>query len=400
MSEVSLHPARLGPRDVLRVGAVGLRTRPVRVFLSALGIAIGIATMVAVVGISTSSKADLMAKLDRLGTDMLTVEAGAPLHGGGGAPKLPKEAAAMVSRIGPVHKVSAIALLKDTTIRRSELVPAERNGGINVMAADPELLGAVSGGMAHGRWFTSATAAYPTVVLGASAATRLGASPGELVWIGEDRFTVIGVMQPLELAVDLDTAALVGWKAAQRRLGFDGHPTRLYERSDDQAVASVRAVLTRTVNPQAPETVRVSRPSDALTAKEAAAGSLTGLMLGLGAVALLVGGVGVANTMVISVLERRQEIGLRRSMGATRGQIRIQFLTEALLLSGLGGAVGALLGALATFGFAAVQSWPAVVPAWALGGGLGATVVIGMIAGLYPAVQASRLSPTEALSSS
>ncbi|MGW1077658.1 ABC transporter permease [Streptomyces sp. NPDC002537] len=400
MSDVSLHPARLSPRDVLRVGAVGLRTRPVRVFLSALGIAIGIATMVAVVGISTSSKADLMAKLDRLGTDMLTVEAGAPLNGGDGAPKLPKEAAAMVARIGPVHKVSAIALLKDTTIRRNELVPAERNGGINVMAADPDLLDAVSGGMARGRWFTSATAAYPTVVLGASAATRLGASPGELVRIGEDRFTVIGVMRPLELAVDLDTAALVGWEAAEKRLGFDGHPTRLYERSDDGAVASVRAVLTRTVNPQAPETVQVSRPSDALTAKEAASGSLTGLMLGLGAVALLVGGVGVANTMVISVLERRQEIGLRRSMGATRGQIRIQFLTEALLLSGLGGAAGALLGALATFGFAAVQGWPAVVPAWALGGGLGATVVIGMVAGLYPAVQASRLSPTEALGSS
>ncbi|WP_411130284.1 ABC transporter permease [Streptomyces sp. x-19] len=400
MSDVSLHPARLGARDVLRVGAVGLRTRPVRVFLSALGIAIGIATMVAVVGISTSSKADLMTKLARLGTDMLTVEAGAPLDGGDGAPKLPKEAVEMVSRIGPVHKVSAIALLKDTTIRRNELVPAERNGGINVMAADLDLLGAVSGGMARGRWLTSATAAYPTVVLGASTATRLGASPGELVWIGEDRFTVIGVMQPLELSVDLDTAAFVGWEAAEKRLGFDGHPTRLYERSNDEAVASVRAVLTRTVNPQAPETVQVSRPSDALTAKEAASGSLTGLMLGLGAVALLVGGVGVANTMVISVLERRQEIGLRRSMGATRGQIRIQFLTEALLLSGLGGVAGALLGALATFGFAAVQGWPTVVPAWALGGGLGATVVIGMVAGLYPAVQASRLSPTEALSSS
>ncbi|MFD3944894.1 ABC transporter permease [Streptomyces sp. NPDC058579] len=399
MSGVSLRPARLSPRDVLRVGAVGLRTRPMRVFLSALGIALGIATMVAVVGISTSSKADLMAKLDHLGTDMLTIEAGAALNGEGGTPKLPKEAVAMVSRIGPVHQVSALALLKDTTVRRSPLVPAERNGGINVMAADTALLSAVSGSMAHGRWFTSATAAYPTVVLGGVAAARLGAQPGELVWIGEDRFTVIGVMEPVALAVDLDTAALVGWQAAERRLEFDGHPTRLYERSSDQAVASVRAVLTRTVNPQAPETVQVSRPSDALTAKAAASGSLTSLMLGLGAVALLVGGVGVANTMVISVLERRQEIGLRRSIGATRGQICIQFLTEALLLSGLGGVVGGLLGVLGTFGFATAQGWQVVVPPWALGGGLGSTVVIGMAAGLYPAVRASQLSPTEALGS-
>ncbi|PCG87072.1 ABC transporter permease [Streptomyces sp. WZ.A104] len=399
MSDVALRPARLSPADVLRVGAVGLSTRPMRVFLSALGIAIGIATMVAVVGISNSSKADLMVKLDHLGTDMLTVEAGAALDGGDETPKLPKGAVAMVSRIGPVHQVSALALLKDATVRRTQLVPAERNGGINVMAADPALLGAVSGGMAHGRWFTRATLAYPTVVLGHLAAERLAAKPGELVWIGEDRFTVIGVLEPVELAADLDTAALVGWQAAQKRLGFDGHPTRLYERSSDAAVASIRGVLSRTVNPQAPETVQVSRPSDALTAKAAASGSLTSLMLGLGAVALLVGGVGVANTMIISVLERRQEIGLRRSIGATRGQIRIQFLTEALLLSGLGGVIGALLGALGTFGFATAKGWQVVVPPWAVGGGLGSTVVIGMIAGLYPAVRASRLCPTEALGS-
>jgi putative ABC transport system permease protein len=146
--------------------------------------------------------------------------------------------------------------------------------------------------------------------------------------------------------------------------------------------------------------VKVSRPSDALAAQRATNATFTALLLGLGAVALLVGGIGVANTMVISVLERRAEIGLRRSLGATKGQVRTQFVTESLLLSLLGGAAGVLLGYLVTGLYATTQSWPTVVPLWALAGGVGATVVIGAIAGLYPAIRAARLAPTEALASS
>ncbi len=142
----------------------------------------------------------------------------------------------------------------------------------------------------------------------------------------------------------------------------------------------------------------MSRPSDALAAQQAADETFTGLLLGLGAVALLVGGVGVANTMVISVLERRPEIGLRRSLGATRGQIRVQFLAESLLLSVLGGVTGVLLGLGVTALYASTQGWPTVVPLWAAGGGLLATLLIGAVAGLYPAMRAARLSPTEALS--
>jgi putative ABC transport system permease protein len=195
----------------------------------------------------------------------------------------------------------------------------------------------------------------------------------------------------------LDTAALIGWPAAESYVDFDGSPTTVYTRAADSAVEAVAAVLGATANPEAPDEVDVSRPSDALAARQATDQAFTGLLLGLGAVALLVGGVGVANTMVISVLERRAEIGLRRSLGATRGQIRLQFVAESLLLSALGGVGGALLGIAVTGGYAATQSWPTVVPAWALFGGLGTTVVIGALAGLYPAIRASRLSPTEAL---
>ncbi|WP_242906665.1 ABC transporter permease [Actinomadura terrae] len=390
-----MRPARLGPGDVLRVGLGGLRARPARVVMSALGIAIGIATMVAVIGISSSSKAELLRRLDRFGTNLLRAEPGDTLFGD--AAELPEAAPEMVRRIGPVTAVGATGAT-DATARRSDRVPEEVTQGIAVQAATPALLGTLGARTAAGRWLDAATGRYPGVVLGSEAARRLGLDrPGDQVWIGGRRFTVLGVLAPVELAPEIDRSALVGWDAARRHLGFGGHPTTVYERSADASVGDVRAVLARTIDPEHPEQVKVSRPSDALAAKAAAAGAFTGLLLGLGAVALLVGGVGVANTMVISVLERRREIGLRRSLGATRGQVRVQFLAESLLLSACGGAVGVVLGTGVTAGCALAKGWPPVVPVWALGGALAATLAIGTAAGLYPAARAARLSPTAAL---
>ncbi|MFE6775698.1 ABC transporter permease [Streptomyces sp. NPDC057702] len=390
-----LGPARLSVGDVLRVGAVGLRARRARVVLSALGIAIGIATMVAVVGLSESSRADLMAQLDRLGTNLLTAEAGEDALGR--EVKLPRSAVAMVERIGPVQRATATANV-DARIRRSDVVPEERTAGVTAQAARLDLLATLGGEVDRGSWLTRAGERLPTTVLGAVAADRLGITrTGESIMMDDTRVVVVGILRPIELVPTLDRVALVGYPAAERYFGFDGHPTTVFERSTDASVEDVRAVLARTINPGNEGVVKVSRPSDALAAKAATDEGLTTLMLGLGAVALLVGGVGVANTMVISVLERRQEIGLRRSLGATRGAIRLQFLTESLLLSALGGAAGAVLGAAATLGFARFQGWTAVVPLWSLAGGVAATVVIGVVAGLYPAVRASRLHPTVAL---
>ncbi len=393
-----LVPARMRPRDVVRVGGVGLRTRPLRAFLSALGIAIGIAAMTAVVGISSSSRAELDRTLAALGTNLLTVSPGSTLFGE--EAQLPTEAVAMVGRIGPVTQVAATGQLSEAKVYRSDRIPAAETGGIATRAAGLELLDTVGATVADGTWLNAATARYPAVVLGARAAERLGlgaAGPDVQVSIGGRWFTVVGILAPVPLAPELDLSALLGWQAAAAYLGFDGHPTTVYTRSADEAVSAVRGVLAATANPEAPNEVEVSRPSDALAARQATDEAFTGLLLGLGAVALLVGGVGVANTMVISVLERRAEIGLRRSLGATRGQVRVQFLAESLLLSALGGVGGVLLGILVTAGYALSQSWPTVVPAWVLAGGVGATLVIGALAGLYPAVRASRLSPTEAL---
>ncbi|MFF9572461.1 ABC transporter permease [Streptomyces sp. NPDC014685] len=390
-----LRPSRLSPRDVLRVGAAGLRARRARVVLSALGIAIGIATMVAVVGLSESSRADLMARLDRLGTNLLTAEAGK--NAMGDEVKLPKSAVAMVERIGPVQHATATADI-DVRIRRSDVVPEERTAGVTAQAVRRDLLSALGGEVHEGGWLDPAGERLPTTVLGAVAADRLGITRvGETIMMNGTRVAVVGILEPLELVPNLDRVAMVGFPAAERYFGFDGHPTTVFERSTDASVEDVRAILARTISPGEEAGIKVSRPSDALAAKAATDEGLTNLMLGLGAVALLVGGVGVANTMVISVLERRQEIGLRRALGATRGAIRLQFLTESLLLSALGGVTGALLGAAATYGFARFQGWTAVVPPQSLAGGLAATLLIGVVAGLYPAIRASRLHPTVAL---
>ncbi|HVK26269.1 MAG TPA: FtsX-like permease family protein [Actinokineospora sp.] len=393
-----LAPSRLRPRDVLRVGGSGLRTRPVRVVLSALGIAIGIAAMTAVVGISASSWARLDARLAALGTNLLTVGPGQSMFGD--ASTLPAESVSMISRIGPVTRVAATGKVPGAKVYRNDKIPKGQSGGISVQAANLDLPATVGAAQAAGIWLNAATERYPAVVLGADAAERLGisaAGPDVQVLLGGQWFTVVGILDKVALAPELDSAALVGWPAAQTYLDFDGLPTTVYTRARDAQVDAVRAVLAATANPKAPNEVNVSRPSDALAAREAADKAFTGLLLGLGAVALLVGGVGVANTMVISVLERRGEIGLRRALGATRPQILVQFLTESLLLSALGGVGGVLLGLTVTTAYARSQDWPTVVPAWATGGGVLATLVIGAIAGLYPAVRAARLAPTAAL---
>jgi putative ABC transport system permease protein len=391
-------PGRLNTRDLLRLAAYGLRARPLRAVLSALGIAIGIAAMVAVVGTSASSRAKLDRQLAALGTNLLTVTPGQTLFGEKAT--LPDRSVAMIGRIGSVRSVTAIGQIPSARVYRTSKIPAPESGGIGTYAVRTGLLRTVGGRVASGTWLNAATARYPAVVLGAATAEHLGittATPNMQIWLGGRYFTIVGILHPVPLAPDLDLGALIGWPAAQRYLGLDPDITTIYTRTDPDAVEAVRALLARTTNPAQPNEADVSRPSDALAAQAAAKTTFTGLLLGLGAIALLVGGIGVANTMVISVLERRAEIGLRRSLGATRAHVRTQFLSESLLLSAIGGGAGILLGSAATAGYAALQHWPTVVPTWVMAGAVTATLIIGGAAGLYPAIRAARIAPTEAL---
>lgn len=390
-----LQPSKLHIADIGRTAAVGLRSRMLRAVLSAVGIAIGIAAMVAVLGLSDSSKSELLATLDRLGTNLIQVQAGTGIGLGSG--ELPDTAAAMVSRIGPVDETAAVAPV-DANVYRTDLMPEDRTNGLTVQAVDLTLLDSLAGTVADGRWHDEASAAFPTVVLGSVAAERLGVDEaGGKVWLGDQWFAVIGILDEFELSPDLDRAALVGFDAAEEYLDSDGVASIIYVRTDPEYTDDVMGVLAATVNPVNPEEVEVSRPTDALEARDAADDTLTALFLGLGAVALFVGGVGIANVMVISVLERRAEIGLRRAIGATKGHIAVQFLGEALLLSILGGLAGVALGYGITAAWSAYRDWDVLVPQIAIAGGLGAALLIGSLAGFYPAIRASRMSPTEAL---
>jgi putative ABC transport system permease protein len=391
-------PSRLRAGDVLAVGSVGLRSRRLRAGLSALGIAIGIASMVAVLGISASSQADLLATIDRLGTNLLSVEPGRSFFGE--QAELPQTAQARLASRPGVQSTAATYTVAGATVRRSALIDENNTSGIAVLATDRRLPSALRTTMASGRFLTAAEARYPTVVLGSIAARRLGipdlqATPQ--VYIGDRYYTVIGILDDVPLDSSVDRAALVGLPVAQRLFDTDANPSKIYLRVDDGSLTAVRDLVAATANPESPEETDVSRPSDALAAKAAAESAFTSLLVGLGAVALLVGGVGIANVMVISVLERRSEIGLRRALGATRRHITAQFLTESLLLGAMGGIAGAALGAAVTAIYATTQGQPAVVPVLVLGGGLGAAVAIGAVAGLYPSLRAARLSPTEAL---
>jgi putative ABC transport system permease protein len=398
MSVAAITPSCLRPGDVLPVGSIGLRTRKLRAALSALGVAIGIASMVAVLGISASSKADLLATLDRLGTNLLAVMPGQSFFGE--AATLPTSAPKMIARIGDVEAASAVEDLPELSVRRSSYIDRDITNAISVGATTPGLLPTVGASLRDGSFLGAATTRYPTVVLGAMAAIRLGidrVGNGVQVWIGDRWFTVVGIMNPVALAPELDSYALVGLPYAKERLGADGSASLVYVRTDPDQVERVQSLLGPTASPEHPEEVDVSRPSDALEARAAAKTAFTSLFLGLGAVALLVGGLGIANVTVVSVLERRSEIGLRRALGATRRHIALQFLTESVLLGAMGGAAGVVIGALVTAAYAENRGWAVIVPAWAVAGAMGAAVVIGALAGLYPAVRGARVSPTTAL---
>jgi putative ABC transport system permease protein len=398
MSVDTVLPLPLRGRDLLSVASLGLRTRRMRALLSGIGIAIGVASVVGVLGISTASEADLLAKIGQL-SNLVLVTPGQNLGTGGNA-ELPLAAPSMISRIGLVQGVTSTALLSDQSLQRTDKEPSGLTRGISVVATQSNLLGILNGSVHTGVFLNAGTERYPAVVLGAVAAQRLGIDQtGERVWIGNRWFTVVGILDQFLDQPDLDQSALIGFPEAGTEFRYNGSPSIIFVRTDPDNVDKVLNVLAATTNPESPQEVKLSRPSDALAARAAAKTAFTQLFLALGGVSLLVGGVMIANVMLTAVLERRTEIGLRRALGATKGDIAAQFLGEAILLSGLGGLAGVLIGVLITASYTQVQGLPFAVPPGPVAEALAVAILTGAVAGFYPALRAARLAPTEALGS-
>lgn len=388
--------SRLDAADVARLASRGLRGHPLRFVLSALGIAIGVASMIAVAGITQSSRHELNQRLGALGTNMLAVIPADDIQGQ--PTRLPDSAVVMLDRIGPVEASSGVGELDGVGIYRSQFVPSGRTSSVAVSAVDSSLLTTLRGTVRRGSWFSAANRDMPTAVLGASAASRLGIQrPGMRLLVSGQWVTVVGILHRLTLAPELDDVAMLPGPAARASFGWNGSLTAVYVRAHEDHIKQVSAVAPLTASPEHPELVSVDRPSDALEAKLAADRALNRLLLGLAGIGLIVGGVGVSNTMIIAVLERRSEIGLRRALGATRSNIATQFLAESLLMSLAGGFAGVLLGYVVTAYYARAQGWGFTLPIWQGGAAIVVTAVVGTIAGLHPAVKAARESPVAAL---
>jgi putative ABC transport system permease protein len=252
--------SRLLTADLIRVGSIGLRTRRLRAALSAIGIAIGIASMVAVLGISQSSKADLLAQLDELGTNLLTITPGQSLLGEEAT--LPVTAPKMIARLSPVEQVASVGTT-EATLRRTNYIPAAQTNGISVLAADTNLLATLNGTVEQGVFLNAANTRYPAIVLGSVTAERLAITSleaGPMVYVDGRWLTVVGILDPLPLAPDIDRSALVGDPIAEELFGAASDPTTIHVRTDPDTLADTRGLLPATANPQNPEEVQVSRP--------------------------------------------------------------------------------------------------------------------------------------------
>jgi putative ABC transport system permease protein len=388
-------------RDLLGVAAAGLTARKGRTFLLLLGPLIGVAAMVAAIGLTDSAKGDLKTKLAQLGTDLIVVDA-AGAFGSSETPTLPEDAAQRAARLSTVDRVSAVAEL-------SGIVTSPHRGAesyyqsfpVPVLAADAALPAVLEVGLRSGRWLDAAdeATAARAAVIGSGLAREYAYLRGEIrtIRLGDTDYGVVGVLDRAELRPELDEAVFIPLATAERDFVDEPRPTRLFVRSVEGRTEETARALPTAIALGGTDEVTTTVPSDALAAQAEADKSLQRTAFMAGVLALLLGAIGIANVMSISVIQRSNEIGIRRALGHRRSTVAMQFFLEAVAVGVLGGVSGAGLGILVVTVTSALLDWTVVlqyglIPWWVV-----VSIIVAAVAGLYPSVKAARLEPLETL---
>ena len=397
--------SRFRLQDLFAEALAGLFTRPGRSLLTALGAVLGIAALVATLGVADTAGNQIVATFDELSATsvVLTTEGG--FSGANRRLSLPWDSEQRLTRLNGVVAAGSMAEvgLGDDLVRS---VPINDPLGqtefqISMIAASPGIYPASRGRLATGRWYDLGHSEREdrVTVLGAGAARRLNVTRVDqqpVVFVGDVSFVVLGILARVERQPELLNALIVPEGTARKLYNLES-PTTIQIRTEVGAAPLIAAQGPIAVSPDDPSIIRVQAPPEPDDLREDVQQNVNALFLILGGVSLLVGGIGIANVTLVSVLERVGEIGLRRALGAGRRHIAYQFLLESTGVGLFGGAVGASLGVLTVVAVSAARTWtPVLNPLIPVGAPL-LGAVVGLLAGLYPALRASLLEPVESL---
>lgn len=408
----------MSPLESIRIAVRALRANKLRSTLTALGIVIGVAAVVCMVSVGAGAQAEVSEKIRTLGANLLNVIPGSRNTGGarlesGTQPTLTEEDASAIRRELPLVQVAAPLLSRSLS-----LVAGNRNWMTLVAGINADYLVAREWQITAGRSFTGGelTSGAKVAIIGSVVERELfDGRPGlgETFRIGSVPFSVIGILdnkgsgaagrsQDDIVFIPLATAQrrVLGAVRGARREALDFITVKMSDSASIPAMANEIEALLRQrhrIRADAASDFRIENPADVLTARGAAVRLLGILLIAVASVSLAVGGISIMNIMLVSVTERTREIGLRMAVGATRGDIRWQFLIEALTLALIGGVIGVLLGGVAAMAIAWKAGWPILISPWVVILACGFAGLVGISFGLYPAHRAARLDPIVAL---
>ena len=392
--------------DLVDETLAGVFARPARAALTTLGTVLGIASLVATLGISRTAGSQIVGRFDELAATQVTVAARTAGSGSSqrAAALLPWDVESRIDRLNGVVASGAVAEVSNPgTVRTVPLRDPENvtERLVPVYASSVGFLEAVRGEISVGRWFDSGHVERRdrVAVIGADVAAqfgidRLDAQPG--IFIGDELFTVIGILDEAPRDEGLVSSIVVPSTSGQDRLDVT-RPERVVIETEIGAAQLIAEQAPIALAPNGAEALKVTAPRDPTRTKNAVQDDVNQLFLLLGLISLVVGAIGIANVTLVTVMERTGEIGLRRALGASRRHIAMQFLSESMAMGLVGGIIGATVGIITIVSVAGSRQWTPVLDLWLPLAAPVAGALVGLVAGLYPSIRAARMEPVDAL---